>query len=121
MKPNLYYHSIFACLFKVQNILKSSKHNTSHNQSSISQLNYNIFGSCIHVRDYTYIKKENILLNSNKGIVCTPASFLLGGRDWGLNLQPNFQKGKDLTGCQFLKGGCWESGFFQRERAAVFT
>ena len=33
-----------------------------------------------------------------------------------MNLQPNYQKGRGLTGPQLLEGGCWERGgvdFFQ--------
>ena len=46
-------------------------------------------------------------------IICfVPICFCSGG---GLNLQPNFQKGGDLTGPQLSDEGCWEIGgdFFQ--------
>ena len=33
-----------------------------------------------------------------------------GGEGGGLNLQPNFQKGRGLTGPQILEGGYWERG-----------
>ena len=72
---------------------------------------------CNNTENHDYKDHTESLLNMlyKIVIVCNPPPPFCWGKRGGFNLLPNFRKGEDLTGPQFLEGGCLERGvdFFQ--------